>query len=111
MPKDPEGEAIVRRCSRPGMRLTALVLFAAPLILGFSRFTEATTVNANSLSQSDVATAISSAVDGDIVTIPAGTATWTGTLSVKKAITLQGAGVRSEERRVGKECRAEGARQ
>jgi len=93
MPKDPEGEAIVRRCSRPGMRLTALVLFAAPLILGFSRFTEATTVNANSLSQSDVAAAISSAVDGDIVTIPAGTATWTGTLSVNKAITLQGAGV------------------
>ena len=45
------------------------------------------------MSQSDVAAAIGSAVDGDTVTIPAGTATWTRTLPVKKAITLQGAGV------------------
>jgi len=75
------------------MRLTALALLAATLILGFSRFTGATTVNANSVSQSDVAAAIGSAVDGDIVTIPAGTATWTRTLPVTKAITLQGAGI------------------
>ena len=75
------------------MRLTALALLAATLIFGFSRFTGATTVNANSVSQSDVAAAIGSAVDGDIVTIPAGTATWTRTLPVTKAITLQGAGI------------------
>ncbi len=93
MPKDPEGENNVRRCTTPGVRLAALVLLAATLILGLSHFTEATTVNANSVSQSDVAAAISSAVDGDIVTIPAGTSTWTGTLQVNKAITLQGAGV------------------
>ena len=75
------------------MRLTALALLAATLILSFSRFTVATTVNANSVSQSDVAAAIGSAVDGDTVTIPAGTATWTRTLPVTKAITLQGAGI------------------
>jgi len=75
------------------MRFTALVLLAATLILGFSRFMGATTVSANSVSQSDVVAAIGSAVDGDIVTVPAGTATWTRTLPVTKAITLQGAGV------------------
>src|SRR5437870_12115398 len=93
MPNDREGEGYVRRCSTPGMRFTALALLASSLILGFSRFTGATTVNANSISLSDVAAAIGSAVDGDTVTVPAGTATWTGALTVKRAITLQGAGV------------------
>src|SRR4029077_14702520 len=54
-----------------------------------------TTVNANSAAQSDVAAAIASAADGDIVTIPGGTASWTRTLRVKKGITIQGAGVGS----------------
>lgn len=93
MPNDPEAEDYVRRCSTPGMPFTALVVLASSLFLGFSYFTEARTINANSVSQSDIAAAISSAVDGDIVTIPAGTATWTGTLTVNRAITLQGAGV------------------
>jgi len=93
MPKDPEGEDNVRRCLTPGVRLPALVMLAATLILGFSRFTGATTVNANSVSQSDVGAAIRTAVDGDVVTIPAGRATWTRTLPVTKAITLQGAGI------------------
>jgi hypothetical protein len=55
----------------------------------------ATTVNANSPSQSDVAAAIASAADGDTVTIPGGTASWTRTLRVKRGITIQGAGVGS----------------
>jgi len=92
MPKDPKGKDDVRRCLTPGVRLPALVMLAATLILGFSRFTGAATVNANSVLQSDVGSAISTAVDGDIVTIPAGTAVWTGTLQVNKAVTLQGAG-------------------
>jgi hypothetical protein len=93
MPKDPKGNDNVRRSLTPEMHLTALVLLAATVIFGSSRFTGATTVNANSVSQSDIVAAIGSAVDGDIVTIPAGTATWTDTLQVNKAITLQGAGV------------------
>src|SRR6266478_6347127 len=35
------------------------------------------------------------AVDGDTITLPAGTFTWTTTLTISKAITLQGAGVGS----------------
>ena len=50
------------------------------------------TVTSPSASQSDVQKAIISAKAGDVVQIPAGTATWSGTLSVKKAVTLRGAG-------------------
>jgi hypothetical protein len=72
-----------------------VVLLATTLILGLSHLAGATTVNANSASQSDVADAIASAADGDTVIIPGGTVTWTRTLPVTKAITLKGAGVGS----------------
>src|SRR5438309_1765859 len=91
-PQHFKGEANVRR-SAPGRGRTALVLLAATLILGLSHFTGATTINANSASQSDVAVAIASAADGDIVVIPGGRVTWTRTLRVRKGITIQGAGV------------------
>ena len=94
MPKNHKGEASVRRLT-PGLRLTALVSVAATLIFASSRLAGAKTINANSASQSDVAAAIVSATDGDVVTVPGGTATWTHTLSVKKAIELRGAGVGS----------------
>jgi len=72
-----------------------MVSLATTLIFALSRLPGATTVNANSASQSDVAAAIASAADGDTVTIPSGTASWTRTLRVKKGITIQGAGVGS----------------
>jgi hypothetical protein len=50
------------------------------------------TVTAASVSYADVAAAVSAAVDGDTVVIPAGTADWTTNLPIKNAITLQGAG-------------------
>src|SRR3989454_10521327 len=56
----------------------------------------AATINAASCSQADVNSAITSAVDGDTVIIPAGTCTWTTqltALSSAKAITVQGAGI------------------
>lgn len=53
----------------------------------------AATFPASSTSRADVATAIGLASNGDTVTIPAGTSDWTTTLSITKAITLQGAGV------------------
>ncbi len=40
----------------------------------------------------DVSSAVAAASDGDTVTIPAGSATWSSTLTITKAITLQGAG-------------------
>jgi hypothetical protein len=53
----------------------------------------AATINAASPSFADVSTAIALAANGDTVVIPSGTATWTSSLTISKAITLQGAGV------------------
>lgn len=89
-----KGEPHVRR-STPKLPVVALVSLAAILLLAVSRLAGATTINANSASESDVAAAIASASDGDTVIIPAGTATWSHTLSVKKAIELHGAGIGS----------------
>jgi len=52
---------------------------------------QASVINAASPSLADVTTAVSSAVDGDTVVIPAGTSSWTSTLTITKGITLQGA--------------------
>jgi hypothetical protein len=50
------------------------------------------TITATSPQLADVQAAYNQAVDGDTVGIPSGTATWTGKLTVAKAITLRGAG-------------------
>ena len=65
------------------------VLFAA-LILAASGAAQAKSVTALSPSFFDVTKAIGSAGDGDTVIVPAGTATWTATLVITKAITLMG---------------------
>jgi hypothetical protein len=54
---------------------------------------QAATYNALSPNRTDVATAVASAVDGDTVLIPAGTATWSQGLSTSKAISIKGGGV------------------
>ena len=95
MPANPRPLRNLRRPPTPAPRVTALVSLAATLILTASGLAAATTINAKSASQSDVAAAIASAADGDIVTIPGGTASWTRTIRVKKGITIQGAGVGS----------------
>jgi hypothetical protein len=51
---------------------------------------QAATINAASPSLADVTTAIASAVDGDTVIVPAGTASWTTGLVITKGITLMG---------------------
>jgi len=48
------------------------------------------TIAAATCEQADVQAAIDQALDGDTVTIPAGTASWTKGLFITKAITLQG---------------------
>ena len=94
MPTNPRpGRSLRRRLPTPASRVTALVSLAATLILTASGLAAATTINAKSASQSDVAAAIASAADGDTVTIPGGTASWTRTLQIKKGITIQGASV------------------
>lgn len=87
-----KGEPKVRR-SEPGPCVAALISLAVTLLFGLTRLADATTINASSASESDVAAAISSGTNGDSIAIPAGTATWTHTLSIKKAIELRGAGI------------------
>src|SRR5438067_2013866 len=92
MSTNPRPGRNLRRFPTPTSRVTALVSLAATLILTASGLA-ATTINAKSASPSDVAAAITSAADGDTVTIPSGEASWTRTLQIKKGITIQGAGV------------------
>jgi hypothetical protein len=68
-----------------------LPLLVTPLFLVVSGLAQAASITAFSPSLADVKTAVSSAVDGDTVVVPAGTASWTSTLVVSKAITLIGA--------------------
>jgi hypothetical protein len=53
----------------------------------------AATVTAESVSRAHVLAALDLCADGDTLAIPAGTATWSSTLEIDKAITMQGAGV------------------
>jgi len=62
-------------------------------VLGFTITSNASTVTANSCSQSDVQTAVASAGRGGTVMVPAGSCTWSSTLNLTYGITLTGAGV------------------
>lgn len=52
----------------------------------------AVTFNAATCSIADVTTALTSSSDGDTINIPGGSCTWNATLTVSKAVTIQGAG-------------------
>jgi hypothetical protein len=73
-------------------RLNYAVLSAvlAALLFAASSAAQTTMINAASPSLADVRRAIASAVDGDTVIVPAGTAAWTSALTIKKGITIQG---------------------
>jgi len=80
----------------PNLRSDEMKIWGFGLICVFSAsLANASTINATSCNQPQVATAISSANNGDTIVIPAGTCTWTTTLTVSKSITLQGQGVDS----------------
>jgi hypothetical protein len=51
---------------------------------------EAGTINARSTAFTDVAAAVALAANGDTILIPGGTAAWSNTLTISKAVTLQG---------------------
>lgn len=61
------------------------------LLLGLARV-DATVISARSVSFVDVAAAVAIAKDGDTVSVPAGTSTWTSTLTITKNIIVEGAG-------------------
>ncbi len=72
------------------MRLGRLLFMAALVLMPVGSWAESRL--AGSCSFSDVSAAVASAVDGDVVVVPAGSSTWASTLTITKAITLQGAG-------------------
>src|SRR5947207_4900562 len=73
---------------RPSSAVLSSVL--AVLFVGASSAMQARIINAASPSLADVRGAIASAADGDTVIVPAGTASWTSALTIKKGITIQG---------------------
>jgi hypothetical protein len=72
---------------KAGLCVLAFVCVLGPAALAYSA-----TVPAANCTQAAVATAVGQASPGDTVAIPAGTCTWTGTVTVTKPLTLQGAG-------------------
>lgn len=72
----------------PGLRLLVCV-FCCLLVAGSA---EAATRVAATCSLSDIQTQVNASSAGDTVTVPAGTATWSGSLTVNKNISVIGAG-------------------
>ena len=69
------------------------VIIPALLALGAVLPAEAATIQAGSCNRDAVASALNSANDGDTVVVPAGTCTWSSTVTIDgKSLTLQGAG-------------------
>lgn len=70
-----------------------VLTFALPAFLFMlSSNANAATVRASNCSQASVQSAVNSAAKGDTVTVPAGSCTWSGGVTVSKGITVQGAG-------------------
>lgn len=79
---------------RKSLSLSRSLFFAAlvmAILMPASGQGKGATVEAKSAELADVKSAIASASEGDTVTVPAGTATWTSTLVITKGVTLQGA--------------------
>jgi hypothetical protein len=75
---------------RPRPNYAVLSSVLAALLFAASGAAQARTINAASPSHVDVTNAIASAVDGDTVIVPAGTASWTSGITLTKGITLIG---------------------
>jgi len=70
-----------------------IVSLAVSTVLSIAGRVEAASITAGSCSRNDVGNAVTSASDGDTVQVPAGTCSWTSTLTITKGITLIGAGI------------------
>ena len=75
------------------VRITVLCFSLIIMVISFGALAD--THTAASVSYSDVNAAVSAASSGDTVFVPAGTATWSSTLTITKGITFQGAGIDS----------------
>lgn len=85
------GKEEINMCSRIQIILIALLMCG----LFCTSYTHAATINAASCSASDISAAISTAVDGDTVVVPAGDCTWAGSVSINKKIKVVGNGMDS----------------
>lgn len=82
--------------SRSRLNCAVLRAILAVLLLTVSSSTNAALINAASCSQADVHAALNTAHDGDIVSIPAGTCTWTRQVILNqgsRSLTIRGAGI------------------
>jgi hypothetical protein len=77
------------------LNVTVIMPILLLAVLSFAIPSKASTVTANSCSESDVQAAITSASRGATVTVPAGSCTWGSTLTITKGLTLAGAGTGS----------------
>jgi hypothetical protein len=75
--------------------ITAIIPVFALAFFGFAATGNAATLTASTCSKSDVQTAITNAGRNGTVTVPAGSCTWSSTLTLTYGITLTGAGVGS----------------
>lgn len=78
------------------MKPIILIILTLATTLVIASTVEAATITAASCSSANIQVAINAAVAGDLVSVPAGNCTWTGTGAVQinnKNITLQGAGI------------------
>jgi hypothetical protein len=84
----------VRQGSKTMRNSYWFVLFAVYFVclIFCATYTYASTIEASSCSLAHVQAAVNAAGRGDTVSVPAGSCKWTGTLSITKAIVLQGAG-------------------
>lgn len=71
------------------------ILTAGAGLVGLADDASATTIPAANCSYAAVSAAVSSAAQGDTVTVPVGSCTWSSTLSIRKGISLVGAGIGS----------------
>lgn len=80
---------------RPHVKVAvrSLPILLVLLIFGGSNSVKAAIINATNVSLSAVQAAVNSAQPGDTVDVPAGTATWTSTLTINTDIQLIGAGI------------------
>jgi hypothetical protein len=82
-------EELAADCGIASQQVTAIT-FLILILSGFSALRCEARVYDSDGSEASVQACIRSAADGDIVTIPAGTFTWTSALNITKGITLQG---------------------
>src|SRR5689334_6666454 len=78
---------------RTSLRILRRLCCHVVVLLSFTIDSYGATIIATDTSATAVQAAINSATDGDKVIVPAGTATWSATVSFNKGITLQGAGI------------------